>query len=280
MSSPLIDAATLAALLAAGSPTVVLDVRWFLGAPDRGRAEYEAGHIPGARFVAENDFAAPPGEGGRHPLPSAADFQASVRRLGLRPGTPVVLTDQNAPLAAARMWWLLTDAGFTDVRVLDGGMDAWLAAGGELTTVVPSWQPSGTSLTTGRRGRVDADQVAGALRSGGTVVDVRAANRYRGEDETVDPVPGHIPGAISMPIAQVQDADGRFLAPERVAEALSPGGEDPIYSCGSGITACQAILAREVAGVGGGRIFPGSWSGWITDPTRPVATGPESGVMP
>lgn len=282
MTAPLISVEELKALLAADldhpdqRDLVLLDVRWYLPEPARGRAEYAEAHLPGAVHVdLDTELSSPrrsDGRGGRHPLPDPVDLQQVMRRAGINEDSHVVVYDQGTSLGAARAWWLLRDGGQTEVQVLDGGFAAWVAAGGEVTDEVPEPEPGTVILRSGSMPQLDADQVAEALSAGRTVVDVRGANRFRGEDETIDPVAGHIPGAISREAGAIAGADG-FASPEQIREYFGPIKPGDVFSCGSGVTACQAVLAAESAGLRGLAIYPGSWSDWISDPSRPVATG-------
>ena len=282
MNSPLLSPAALVAELAAGSQVVLADVRWNLTGPP-GRPEYEAGHLPGARWVdLESELTTHGPTGGRHPLPDPSVFQAAMRRLGVSASTPVVVYDGATSLAASRLWWLLTDAGHEDVRVLDGGFAAWQAAGLPVESG-PGPEPADGDFVArpGQRAAVDADGVVALLGAGSgandpansVLVDVRAADRYAGENETMDPIAGHIPGALSRPSTENLTATGEFKAPEEIAARFADIGGEPIFYCGSGITAAHTLLALESAGRTGA-IYPGSWSDWITDPDRPRATGP------
>lgn len=269
---PLVSTAALRALLDAGEPLTVLDVRYRLGAP--GRSEHLAGHVPGARYVdLDTDLAAAPGEGGRHPLPDPEAFAAAMRRLGVRRDVPVVVYDDWAAHAAGRAWWLLEDHGHPDVRALDGGWAAWVADGGAVETGEPApAEPGDLRADPGHRRRVEAVDVPAV----GVLVDARAAERYRGEVEPIDAVAGHVPGAVNLPTSLNLGPDGRFreaaeLAATYAAVGAVPGADVAVY-CGSGVTACHDLLALEVAGVQAA-LYPGSWSGWIADPTRPVGTG-------
>lgn len=255
---------------------LLLDVRWTLAGSDR--AGYLAGHLPGAVFCdLDADLAAPPGAGGRHPLPSPERLAATLGRLGVAEGTAVVVYDGGVAAAAARAWWCLRWLGHEDVRVLDGGLPAWVGAGGELETgeVAPTPAPSSSSVPV-RPGlpTVDADQVAAG--TVGVLLDARAPERFRGESEPVDPVAGHIPGARSLPTARLTDDAGRYLPAPALRELLASvgadGGEPVAAYCGSGVTAAQLVLAAHEAGVAAA-LYPGSWSHWITDPSRPVARG-------
>jgi thiosulfate/3-mercaptopyruvate sulfurtransferase len=269
--------------LPARSP-VVLDVRWRLGGPP-GRDLFAAGHIPGAAFTdLDTDLAAPPGKGGRHPLPATADFQAAMRRLGVSDGRPVVVYDDGDSTAAARAWWLLRYHGHPDVRVLDGGFRAWTAAGlpaeaGEPGPAVATAAPGDFTARPGRLPLLDSGAAA-ALARDGVLLDARAAERYRGEAEPADPVAGHIPGAVSAPTAQNVNPDGTFRPPGELAARFAalgvPATAAPVTVgayCGSGVTAAHEVLALALAGIPAA-LYAGSWSQWITEPGRPVATGP------
>ncbi|HEU0129466.1 MAG TPA: sulfurtransferase [Mycobacteriales bacterium] len=270
---PLTSANDLAAALAR---TRVLDVRWRLNGPPA-REAYDAGHVPGAVFVdLDRDLAAPPGAGGRHPLPDAAAFEAAMRRLGVRDGMPVVVYDDADATSAARAWWLLRYFGHGDVRVLDGGFRAWVAAGLPVSAepVVP--EPGDFTARPGGLPVVDADGAAAIARDG-VLLDARAAERYRGEVEPIDPVAGHVPGAVSAPASGNAGPDGRLLPAAALRErfaALGADGSRPVAAyCGSGVTAAQEVLALEVAGVPAA-LYAGSWSEWVARGDRPVATGP------
>ena len=273
--STLISAPELASELAGERAPVVLDVRYALGRPGWGRAQFEAGHIAGARFVdVDEDLAEHPREdrvGGRHPLPERDVFVETLRRLGVSHNSSVVVLDQSTSLSAARAWWMLRDAGVPDVRVLNGGMAAWEAAGLPLTTeATPEPEPGLIDVGLPLLPVVNADGVEALLEVGYQVFDVRAEERFRGEVEPIDPVAGHIPGAQNLPATLLQ-ADGYFLSAEAMRELTKHVRPGDAVSCGSGITACQALLALEVAGVEGVQLYAGSWSDWISDPSRPIA---------
>jgi thiosulfate/3-mercaptopyruvate sulfurtransferase len=278
----LITAGQLAGLLSASAPAAVtlLDVRWRLAGPP-GRDLYAAGHIPGACFVdLDRDLAAPHvagAPGGRHPIPATADFQAAMRRLGVSADRPVVVYDDADSSSAARAWWLLRYFGHPAVRVLDGGFRAWTAAGHPAEQGAEHQaDPGDFTAVPGHLPLLDADAAAGLARAG-LLLDARAAARYRGEVEPVDPVAGHIPAAISAPTSENVNEDGTFLAPEVLAArfaALGAADGVPVAAyCGSGVTAAQEVLALTLAGIPAA-LYAGSWSDWITDPARPVATGP------
>ncbi|HSP58565.1 MAG TPA: sulfurtransferase [Halomonas sp.] len=278
MTQALISASELADALTGEHPPRILDCRARLGDPDAGRQLWQDAHVPGSLHMdLDRDLAGPPGEGGRHPLPRPEAFTAALQRLGITPATPVVVyDDMGGQLAAARAWWMLSCwAGHPDVRVLDGGVQAWSAEGGETAShhaplVLPEpsrWQPDYC-----QDGLVDAERMAAGR---DLKLDARSHERYRGEAEPIDPVAGHIPGAICRPSATNLDARGHFKAPDVLAAEL-PEAESVITYCGSGITACHHVLAYAVAGRPLPRLYPGSWSEWIRDPSRPVATGEDS----
>jgi thiosulfate/3-mercaptopyruvate sulfurtransferase len=276
---PLVEAAWLADHLA---DVVVCDVRWYLDGRS-GRAAFEAGHLPGARFVdIDLDLAgAPGGTAGRHPLPDAGAFAQAMSRLGIGDGTPLVAYDDTGGTTAARLVWMLRVLG-EPAALLDGGIRSWpgpLATGAE-----PEPEPSHfTRKEWPETAIVTADELASDLTHGSTVaVDARAPERYRGEVEPVDPRAGHVPGAHSVPWSALLDAGtGRFRSPaalrERFAEVGVTDGTSVVAYCGSGVTACLDVIALEIAGLGPARLFASSWSGWCADPDRPAATGAEPG---
>ncbi len=272
---PLIDVSSLVRALRENG-VVLLDARWRLGGPP-GVEAYRRGHLAGAVFVdLDHDLAAPPGPGGRHPLPEAEAFQDTMRRAGVSASSLVVVYDDRDSTAAARAWWTLRYFGHERVRVLDGGYHAWVEAGRPVTTEQTKVSaPGDFTATPGRLPVLDADG-AQAMAKTGVLLDARAAERYRGETEPVDPVAGHIPGAVSAPTGDNVDSEGRFLSPERLRErfaALGATDGAPIGAyCGSGVTAAHEVLALAVAGVPAA-LYAGSWSNWITDPERPVETG-------
>ncbi len=272
----LIEAVALAGALASDEPPVLLDVRWALGRTD-GHEQYLAGHLPSAVYVdLDTELAAPPSpEAGRHPLPDVAALEAAARRWGVREGSSVVAYDASGGTSAARAWWLLRWAGVGDVRLLDGGLDAWTAAGLSLESgqVVP--EPGDVVLRPGALPTIDADAAASWARDG-ALLDARAGERYAGEVEPVDPRAGHIPGAISAPTGQNLTEGGTFLPADRLRErfrALGAAAGAPVaVYCGSGVTAAHEVAALASIGVEAA-LYPGSWSQWSNDESRPVATG-------
>ncbi|MFJ7241014.1 sulfurtransferase [Streptomyces olivaceus] len=278
----IISAPELADELAGPTPPVLLDVRWQLsaakaagGPPFDGRAEHAAGHLPGAAYVdLDRELAAAPGAGGRHPLPDVEEFGAAMRRAGVSSGRPVVVYDGGQGWAAARAWWLLRWTGHPNVRVLDGGLPSWE---GPLSTDVPAPAEGDFEPVPGESGLLDADGAAALARSG-VLLDARAGERYRGDVEPIDPVGGHIPGAVSAPTTENVAADGRFLAADELRARFgtlgaTEDGEVGVY-CGSGVSGAHEVLALAVAGIPAA-LYAGSWSQWSSDPSRPVAVGPE-----
>jgi len=265
----LIDADELARRLHAGEQTTLLDVRWQLTEPD-GRAVYERGHLPGAVYVSlEDELSDHSVTGrGRHPLPSGAAVAAAARRWGVRAGVPVVVYDDWNRAGSARAWWVLTAAGVPDVRILDGGLASWQ---GELESGWVSAEPGDFTeahpdLYHGARPVLSADEAA-AL--GPRLVDARAPERFRGEVEPVDPVAGHIPGAVNVPSTSLLTPDGRFRPDAELRHALA--GTTAAY-CGSGVTASVVIAAQAILGADAA-LFPGSWSQWCAETQRPVERG-------
>jgi thiosulfate/3-mercaptopyruvate sulfurtransferase len=274
---PLISVDDLAAAQQADPTLVVLDVRWTLGQTD-GRERFLGGHIPGAGFVdLDTELASPPSPArGRHPLPTRESFQQTLRALGVTRASTIVAYDQAQSFSAARLWWLLRNAGFETARVLDGGQRAWIEAGYPLAIgKAETAPPSAVAIDWDRLPSIEIDEVA-AFPEHGILLDARAGERYRGETEPMDPRAGHIPGALSAPTTGNLDRAGAFLPADelraRFAE-LDVDAPTPVaVYCGSGITASHQILALEVAGFSGA-LFPGSWSQWSNDPERAAATG-------
>ncbi|MGW3246023.1 sulfurtransferase [Streptomyces sp. NPDC001070] len=272
----IISAAGLVAEMRTGPAPVLLDVRYERGGPS-GRVAYEAGHIPGAVYVdLEAELAGPAGAGGRHPLPDAGVLAEAMRQAGVSGDSRVVAYDGGQGWAAARAWWTLRWAGHRDVRVLDGGLPAWTSAGGALTADAAVPDRGDFEAVPGALPVLSADDAAARARTG-VLLDARAAERYRGEVEPLDPVGGHIPGAVSAPTAENVTADGTFRAARDLADRFAAlgvtagGGTVGVY-CGSGVSAAQQVLALAVAGIDAA-LYVGSWSEWSADPARPVATG-------
>jgi len=278
----IISVSELASELTGENPPVLLDVRWQLSVakaagepPFDGRAAYEAGHVPGAVYVdLDRSLAAAPGTGGRHPLPDLEVFGAAMRRAGVSAGRPVVVYDGGQGWGAARAWWLLRWTGHPDVRVLDGGLPTWT---GPLETSVQTPAEGDFEPVPGPAGLLDADGAAALARSG-VLLDARAGERYRGEVEPIDPVGGHIPGAVSAPTTENVASDGRFLPAEELnarfkALGVTEDTEVGVY-CGSGVSGAHEVLALAVAGIPAA-LYVGSWSEWSSDPSRPVAVGPD-----
>jgi len=294
-ASPLVGVFSLADALAAADPPVLIDVRWRLGGPP-GVESYRAGHLPGAVYVdLDTQLAGPPGDGGRHPLPDGPEFQAAMRAAGVRDNHPVVVYDEADSTIAARAWWLLRYHGHSTVQVLDGGLRAWAAAGLPVTATEVRPAPGTFTARPGQLPVLDAAGAAVVARSG-TLLDARAPARYRGETEPVDKIAGHIPGALSAPTAENVTGDGLFRPAPELQSRFSnlgiparlnghgPGAQAEVAHpvgvyCGSGVTAAHEVLALELAGIPAA-LYVGSWSAWIADPARPVATGPRPGKPP
>lgn len=272
----LVDGATLAARL--GDPAwVVVDCRHDLADPAAGEAAYARGHIPGAVFLhLDRDLSsAKNGRNGRHPLPDIVTMAAALGRAGIGPGVQVVAYDDCGGMMAGRLWWLLRWLGHEAVALLDGGLSAWTAAGGALSAEMP--EPAARPFTPAPRDWVlGADQVlAGLGRPDRVIVDARAPDRFRGENESIDPVGGHIPGARNRFFRDNLGPDGRFKPADQLrqewTEALAGfAPEQVVHQCGSGVSACHNLLAMEIAGLPGARLYAGSWSEWCADPARPV----------
>ncbi len=279
LRTPLISTAELAGHLSAAD-WFVADCRFELGKPDAGRDAWRAGHIPGAVYVdLERDLSVPvTPASGRHPLPDPADFAQTLSRLGIGNETRVVCYDAGPGAFAARLWWMLRWVGHDAVAVLDGGFAAWTAEGRPVSTATPARAPARFTPQPRPDWVLDTDGVMRALAQGETLVDVRAAERFAGKVEPIDAVAGHVPGAVNLPFLENVDGSGRFRDPAALAElwrsrtGARPGAA-PICMCGSGVTACHGLLALEAAGIAGARLYAGSWSEWIRDPSRPVARG-------
>jgi thiosulfate/3-mercaptopyruvate sulfurtransferase len=278
MASPLISAESLYHVLESQSRgPALLDVRWSLNGPP-GIDAYLQGHIPGAVFVdLDSELSAPPGRGGRHPLPDAGSFTSAMRRAGVRIASPVVVYDGADSVSAARAWWLLRHYGHDRVTVLDGGLAAWTVAGYPLQIESPVPEPGDFKATPGGMPLVDALGAA-ELAATGVLLDARAPERFRGDSEPVNPVAGHIPGARNRPGSSNVDERGRFLGAGALRDGFRKLGVDAGTQvgayCGSGVSAAHQVLALQLAGYPAA-LYAGSWSEWITDPDRPVARGPE-----
>jgi thiosulfate/3-mercaptopyruvate sulfurtransferase len=273
--SPLISAEELHRALRSEDRPTLLDVRWKLGGPP-GIEEYRAGHIPGAVFVdLDTELSAPAGPAGRHPLPHADRFAADMRAAGVSNGRHVIAYDEADSMAAARAWWVLRYFGHRRVSVLNGGLAAWIAAGYELETDAVIPRPGDFGASPGGMPLLDADGAA-SLAGTGVLLDARAPERFAGESEPVDPVAGHIPQARNRPSAENVEADGSFRDADQLRAGfagvgVADGVQIGAY-CGSGVSAAHEVLALELAGYRAA-LYPGSWSEWVTDPARPVATG-------
>jgi thiosulfate/3-mercaptopyruvate sulfurtransferase len=256
----------------------VLDVRWELGWPSgAGRERYLEGHIPRAAFVdLETELAGPPGQGGRHPLPAADAFGSAMRAAGVSGYRPVVVYDGGDSMAAARAWWLLRYFGHPQVFVLDGGFSGWLAAGHAIERGAVAVEAGDFVPRAGGMPLLDAEGAARLAAGAGLLLDARAAERYSGEREPVDPVAGHIPGAVNLPATELRRLEGGLLGVEGLRERFEAAGVRdgvPVGAyCGSGVTAALEVLALSEAGFDAA-LYVGSWSDWIRDPARPVATG-------
>jgi thiosulfate/3-mercaptopyruvate sulfurtransferase len=282
--SPLVSAAELAAELdepGASDAVRVCDVRWYLAEPGRGRREYDAGHLPGAVFVEMETVLTGTAGPGRHPLPDPATFVAMMGALGIgRRHRVIVYDDPASTMAASRLWWMLDDLGHPDVRLLDGGYAGWNAAGGPVSTDAPSFAPTTLVLADRWAKVVDRDQLRSRLGSL-VLLDARAAERYRGEVEPIDPVAGHIPTAVSAPNVANLGPDGHFHSASVLRDRFESLGCETmpvVTSCGSGVTACHNALAMRVAGLPDPILYPGSYSDWSRS-GEPVATGPEPGHL-
>jgi thiosulfate/3-mercaptopyruvate sulfurtransferase len=277
LPGPVVSVDWLAAHLTDASVRVA-DVRWSLAGPP-GAELYAAGHIPGAVFVDADRELSSPGEGsGRHPLPNAAKLAGILGARGIGDEHAVVAYDDAGGSIASRLWWLFRHFGHDGAcAVLDGGIGAWTDAGHPLTTEVPEHPAARWTPGEPRDDVVDADEVAALAGDGALLLDARAAERYRGETEPIDPRAGHVPGAHSAPWAANLGADGRFRSAAELREryvGLGAGERPTVAYCGSGLNATHDLLALELAGIDGARLYAGSWSDWSSDASRPAATGP------
>lgn len=258
----------------------VVDCRWFLGEPGRGRAEYAASHVRGAVYMdLDAELSAPPTEG-RHPLPDPRRFMATLGSQGIGPDTVVVAYDDRFGAVASRLWWMLRDLGHESVAVLDGGLAHWPPELMDSAMVTPL--PVRYAGHPGAMPQIDRESLA-RTGNGKVILDARDGERYRGEVEPVDPIAGHIPSARSAPLTENLLADGRFKTPQELTAHYAAMGvdaaTDAVSYCGSGVTACHNILAMELAGLGTATLYPGSWSDWSTA-GMPIASGPDPGKWP
>jgi thiosulfate/3-mercaptopyruvate sulfurtransferase len=279
LRTTLISTGELAAMLS-DPDWLVADCRFDLADPAAGARAWRAGHVPGAIHAdLERDLAAPvTARTGRHPLPSIEDLAATFSRFGISERTQVVCYDAGSGAFAARLWWMLRWLGHDGVAVLDGGFTVWTGEGRPVSSEPVARAPARFVARPRPDMVCDAAGVAAALAGGETLADVRSAERFAGSVEPLDTVAGHVPGAVNLPYTENLDAAGRFLPPAELAglwrerTGVAPG-RAAICMCGSGVTACQGLLALEAAGVPGAKLYAGSWSEWIRDPSRPVARG-------
>ncbi len=276
MKSPMIDVDELSALT---GDARLADVRWYLGVPGGGHRAYHEGHLPGAVFVDLDSHLSVPEGPGRHPLPERSVFADTMGRLGFGDDHLIVAYDDAGGTIAARLWWMLRDIGHDAVRVLDGGVQAWIAAGRRLSTDTPNMTPRILTVRPSLTRQIDRKALASKLGTI-TLLDARAPERYRGEIEPIDPAAGHIPTALSSPTTANLDATGRLRRPSDLAahfRDLAPQGDVVVY-CGSGVTACHDILAMNAAGLPEATLYPGSWSDWSSSGMG-VAVGDEPGSV-
>jgi thiosulfate/3-mercaptopyruvate sulfurtransferase len=276
----LVSLGELAHLQAGGTPVVLVDTSFDLADTEAGRRAWQAGHVPGAVYLHLDDDLSgrKTGTNGRHPLPERSAFAATLGRIGVTPQTAVIALDAQGGVYAARLWWLLRWMGHADAAVLDGGLGAWTRAGGTPTTEPPGIVPAPPYPE--RAPLVDPIDIAGLERTVGRtlVLDARAPERFRGETEPIDPVAGHIPGAANRFHRENLASGGTFKPAQMLRAEFERilGGRAPdalVHQCGSGVTACHNLLAMEHAGLAGSRLYPGSWSEWSADPSRPIARG-------
>ncbi len=278
MASPLISPTALAKRLG-DAAWVVVDCRFDLTDPGAGHAAYRRGHIPGARYAhLDNDLARVPGPtDGRHPLPRVGDFAVTLGGWGISATSSVVVYDDMSGAIAARLWWMLRWVGHGAAYVLDGGLKAWECAGLPLDRETPRLRARRYAARGARRDWVvPTARIPSELAKGARLVDARAPERFQGVTEPIDPVAGHVPGAVNWPFSDALQPDGTLCPGEELRARLGHVTDQPgglIAMCGSGVTACHLLLAVNAAGLGDGRVYIGSWSEWIRDPGRPTATG-------
>lgn len=282
--STLIDVADLNELIndsEKASALVIVDARFSLADPDYGRSNYEQAHLPDAFFAdLDRDLSRPASAGeGRHPLPDIADFANLLGRFGVTESSQVVVYDDARGGVAGRFWWMLRHwCGHQNVAVLNGDYRAWVAAGLPVSTDIPPPQSAHFVARVNADAMIEIDAIerisADPVGSGWQLADARTAQRFRGEEEPIDPVAGHIPGSINLPLSENLDKNGRFLNPEqlrqRFAQLAGGTSEKVIHSCGSGVSACHNLLAMDIAGLTGSKLYVGSWSEWIRDPARAI----------
>lgn len=267
---------------------VLIDCRFDLADPARGSREYGQGHIPGARYAhVDADLSSPVGPGtGRHPLPEPEALMSKLGRWGVDAAAQVVVYDDVSGAFAARLWWLLRWLGHNRVAVLNGGLGSWLAEGRSIDGSAPAPTPRDFVGKPRNKDWVKTEKLANHLETRSyLVLDARVPERFRGDAEPIDPVAGHIPGALNLPLAENLDQDGRFHSHARLrGRFLSAIGERKpecvVHQCGSGVNACHNLLAMDLAGLPGSKLYAGSWSEWIRSPERPVATGPQGSHVP
>lgn len=258
---------------------VVIDCRFNLANIDEGELAYQSGHIPGARYAHLDHHLSSPitAQSGRHPLPDFERFCRQVERWGIEPQSQVVVYDSTGGNIAARLWWLLKAVGHEDVALLDGGLPAWERENYPLSQEIPAVEPSRYPLQPDSSQWCDVEELQQCLQEHACIlIDARLGERFRGESEPIDPVAGHIPGSVNQPIALNLDEQGCFKNATELRKLYAPHiknnkPQQIINTCGSGVFACHAILAIEIAGLGRTRLYPGSWSEWIRDTNRPIA---------
>ena len=261
------------------SQTIIFDVRFSLSDIQYGSRQYALGHIPGAHYLhLDHDLSRPIAAGtGRHPLPLVAAFVECMQRHGVSAGTQVVAYDDASGMFAARLWWLLKWLGHDRVAVLDGGLPAWTRSGGAVETTTPAEPLRGSFQAHVRSDMLlEVEALQSALAQGQVLLcDARAPERYRGEVEPIDKVAGHVPGAVNLPFSRNLDAQGCFKSAAELSQlhAQVDDARPIVHMCGSGVTACHNVLAATVGGHPLPRLYAGSWSEWITDPSRPIARG-------
>ena len=280
-TTPVIDAASLAVHL--GEPNwVIVDCRFQLTKPSAGYSDYLQGHIPGARYAhLDDDLAAPIGPGdGRHPLPDPDRLAQQLGAWGISNSSTVIVYDDASGAIASRLWWLLRWLGHDQVFVLDGGLDAWRVQGQGLESTLPSWEEARfLPATVHDNWVVTSDDLLQLVGAGDLLLDARSDERFRGINEPIDPIAGHVPGARNLPFTSLLAGDGTLLESKQLRNDLTRtldgrGAAGVVAMCGSGVTACHLLLALNAAGLGDGRLYAGSWSEWIRDPDREIATGP------